>query len=288
MTPIIRLPEQFCSYRQHADLLADKGRLIADWRSQEVLQVALEREARGQLHGFCAWCARETVFYFDPPHSGTHCNWRESLKCKRCRLINRWRASLHLFTLLFEGSSTEPIYLTEQVTPLFRALRKRFPSASGSEYVDAGRRSGDRVFWRLRRVQHEDATCLSFADASKAAVLSFDVLEHIPDYRAALREFARVLRPDGLLLLTAPFLVDAPLTRIRARQEAGGEITHLLPPIHHGNPMNGAGVLCYQEFGWDLLNEMRQAGFSRAEVITTWAPELGYLGSLQPFFAAWR
>ncbi len=47
---------------------------------------------------------------------------------------------------------------------------------------------------------------LPFADASFDLVTSFDVLEHLPDDRAALVELRRVARPDGLLLVTVPAL----------------------------------------------------------------------------------
>jgi ubiquinone/menaquinone biosynthesis C-methylase UbiE len=42
-------------------------------------------------------------------------------------------------------------------------------------------------------------------DASFDVVLCSEVLEHIPNPVAAIQEFARVLKPGGTLLLTAPF-----------------------------------------------------------------------------------
>ena len=53
-------------------------------------------------------------------------------------------------------------------------------------------------------VVRADATRLPFRDASAGLVVAFDVIEHIEDDVAAVREFARVLRPGGLLHLAVP------------------------------------------------------------------------------------
>lgn len=42
-------------------------------------------------------------------------------------------------------------------------------------------------------------------DASFDAILCSEVFEHLPDALKALDEFARLLKPDGKLILTAPF-----------------------------------------------------------------------------------
>jgi ubiquinone/menaquinone biosynthesis C-methylase UbiE len=54
------------------------------------------------------------------------------------------------------------------------------------------RPEGERLRFRV-----EDATCLSFPDSSFDLVISQDVFHHIPDWGAAVREVARVLRPRG-------------------------------------------------------------------------------------------
>ena len=45
---------------------------------------------------------------------------------------------------------------------------------------------------------------LPFADATFDRIIAAEVLEHVPDDRAAMRELARVLKPSGVLAVTVP------------------------------------------------------------------------------------
>jgi SAM-dependent methyltransferase len=49
-----------------------------------------------------------------------------------------------------------------------------------------------------------DARHLPFATAAFDAVICAEVLEHIPDHRAAAAEIVRVLRPGGILVVSVP------------------------------------------------------------------------------------
>ena len=76
---------------------------------------------------------------------------------------------------------------------------------------------GDRV-----RVEVADATALPVDDGTVDLVTSFHALHHIADWRAAVTEVARVLRPGGrfaLVEMTSRF-VDAPWLRAVSRHPA--------------------------------------------------------------------
>lgn len=55
-----------------------------------------------------------------------------------------------------------------------------------------------------RRVACADCRALPLANASTELISALDVLEHLDDDMRALREFHRVLKSNGLLLLTVP------------------------------------------------------------------------------------
>jgi 2-polyprenyl-3-methyl-5-hydroxy-6-metoxy-1,4-benzoquinol methylase len=54
-----------------------------------------------------------------------------------------------------------------------------------------------------------DATALPYRNGCFDTVICSETLEHLVDPEAAVREIARVLRPDGMLLVTVPNLLNA-------------------------------------------------------------------------------
>jgi hypothetical protein len=62
-----------------------------------------------------------------------------------------------------------------------------------------------------------------------------------------------------------------------------------LPEQYHGDPLKPAeGVLCYQVFGWDVLDLMESAGFLGAEVRVYWNRENANVGPEQIFIVGRR
>lgn len=231
-------------------------------------------ESARAVPGRCFVCDRVVDFSVAAPPPGEPVNWRETLACPHCALINRWRACIHLFEAVCEPTELDRVYLTETLSPVYAALEDRYPLLTGSEYV-AGAGPGEVVELHTKQVRNEDVTRLSFPDRSLEAVLCFDVLEHVPDYRRALREFFRVLVAGGQLVLSVPFSFQYQ-TVVRAVPGPSGSVQHLVEPCYHGDPLSAQGVLSYYDFGMDLLRELRGAGFTESFLLCYHSLEWGY------------
>jgi SAM-dependent methyltransferase len=96
----------------------------------------------------------------------------------------------------------------------------------------------------------------TFANCSFDLVVTQDVFEHVlhPDW--AFREVARTLKENGAHVFTVPWYYWKK-TVIRA-QEKQGKIEHILLPDYHGNPISKDGSLVVREWGYDMLDYIRQ------------------------------
>ncbi len=270
------------SYPQYLDFTERNAEALVHQRERE--QALTASQSPAVITGYCAVCEQHVDFAVKETTADVP-SWREDLWCPLCGLNNRMRAAVHLFDSLFEPTQSDRIYVTEQLTPMYTLLKRRFPRTIGSEFLgDEFERGGQDE----RQIRHEDLTELSFDDQCVDYVLSFDVLEHVPNYRLAFGECLRVLRPGGRMLFSVPFIAAHATTSVRARVEPDGSITHLLPPEYHGDPVRESGCLAFYHYGWDLLDELREIGFEAVEARHYWSEELGYLGPEQLIFTARR
>ncbi len=256
-------------------------------KRQREIELALipARPRPCSIRGTCALCGLETTFRinFDYSKKGPDGriwpNLRECLTCAHCGLKNRLRGALHLFVQEFGPEAGQSIYITEQLGAAYRWLKGRYSAVSGSEFIPESGPFGSS--WR--GIRNEDLGALTWPDGRFDFILSFDVLEHVPDVNACFSEIFRCLRQGGRFLFTAPFRLDLQETLVRATADGSGNITHLLEPEYHGGNLSDSskGTLCFRHFGWDTIRQLENAGFSDAEAWLFWSRELSYLGGTQ-------
>jgi SAM-dependent methyltransferase len=233
-----------------------------------------------KVEGICYVCGASVSFDADfsltrVMNDRTVPVWRENVVCPTCGLRNRQRAAVQLVESEGKLIKTDSLYITEQASLLYKAMRQRHRNIVGSEFLGAAVPFGKTD---VKGTRNEDLTHLTFPSAKFDAIMCFEVLEHIPDYMAALRELSRVLKPGGRLVMTVPFNAHIHDHSIRARVLEDGTLEHLLEPEYHIDPLDPAGCLCYRHFGWAMLDDLRGCGFVDPYVARYHSRELAYLG----------
>lgn len=114
--------------------------------------------------------------------------------------------------------------------------------APGCSYVGLDYPATGRDLYRARPDVFADASNLPLQDATFDTVVLLEVLEHLRRPNDALREAARVVRPQGRILLSLPFLYpvhDAPFDYqrltvhglIRDVEAAGFKVERVVPAL---------------------------------------------------------
>lgn len=269
--------------------IAERFESHEDWRQY---RLAHESTLRGQaqadalllqslasdgVQGQCVLCDKPRWFRAPGMSVQAPVSLRESLTCETCHANARQRATAQVLFDSTQGARAE-VYITEQASNVYLQLERHCRRMVGSEFVRDWRQRLRLSLWlfrqgRLQWLRSEDVTALSFGAGAFDAVVSLDVLEHVPDYCRALSEFARVLRPGGVLVFTVPFYDEQAVSTVLARVRPDG-VEHLSPPEYHGDPVS-SGALCFHHFGWDLLDRLRAAGFTAASAVRLRDPARG-------------
>ncbi|NCU38321.1 glycosyltransferase [Candidatus Saccharibacteria bacterium] len=239
------------------------------------------------VSGFCVPCEKKVSLLVDMQSggqrhaSGWTPNWRERLACPGCGMNNRQRLVATLIKQELSTGQGKKIYFMEQITPIFNWASKNFKQHHlvGSEYLGHEYVGGTVV----KGIRHEDVENLSFDNGQFDLILSNDVFEHVPCPAKAFAECVRVLKSGGLMLATIPFHGDIDVS-VRRAQLIDGRVDNILPCNFHGNPVSADGSLVFTDFGWDLMNDLKNAGFSDVCVDVYTSLEYGHLGGGQLVF----
>ena len=271
---IIMVPVRLSSLEEY--ILYKKNNELSDKRNKEVEErLARENGKEFSVKGYSYPAQADVEFLVDYLYSdNVHINWRERVICPITELNNRLRATVHFIDYELGINEHTVTYLAEQLTPLYNFLYKRHKHIIGSEFLGTGLQPG---YINENGIRHEDATNLSFPDASVDCYLTFECLEHIPDYYKTFTEACRILKENGKLFFTVPFSPGSYENIIRATVAADGTINHILEPEYHGDPVHSSeGILCYQHFGWQMFDQLKAIGFRDAYALSFWSAELGY------------
>lgn len=182
---------------------------------------------------------------------------------------------MHVFEKLCSGNKKINIWNTESRGSFHKMLERTYGVRYvSSEYLGDGLVSGILV----NGIRHEDMCRTSFDSDSLDIIFSSDDLEHIPDPQEALNEIARVLKPAGRFIFTAPFNADSGSNDVRAAKKSDGSISHHKEPYFHEDPLNPSeGILVYTIFGWELIRMCAKAGMT-CRVHKMYIPLQGILG----------
>lgn len=255
-------------------------------RFEEAL-AAIYRRLSGRVGGYigrCAACQKKQTFIVDYVWSkGKQPAWRETMTCPDCNCNSRMRFVIDYIEKIAIGEE-QSVFIYEAVTCTYKKLKKKIPHLQGSEYFGNGLSSGQMI----NGIMHQDALDLSFSDESFDIMVSNDVFEHVENFSRAFQEAYRCLKKGGRLIFSVPLFKEREKTVIRTRRGDNGELEYVLPPVYHGDPLSSDGVLVFTEFGWDILQEIKKAGFGEAYAITYFSVEKGYFGDFPVIFEAIR
>jgi SAM-dependent methyltransferase len=258
-----------------------------EWREKEdchnLERLIIKKQKETALEAYCAYCKKTTKMKIDFLYARKQAdgilipNFRERIVCPKCNLNNRLRATYHLLENIEPNLKNKQVYITEAVTPLFELFKDKVKLLVGSEYFPENDATKVFISHVGREVNNEDLTNISFENDQFDFVISLEVLEHIPNYKQALKEIFRILKKNGNFILSIPFILNSQKNIVRARVNDGA-IEHLLPAEYHGDPVDNAGCLCFYHFGWEILDDLRKAGFRDVGVYLYASVEFGYLG----------
>ncbi len=196
-----------------------------------------------------------TTGIFADPTEGT--NLRESLVCPGCGSSSRDRKLIYVLGLAIGRKPPLSDWPENHGFRIFETagyrghpglLEKKFDYYNthfDAEKIAAG--ADSRFYADVQKLPYPP----DFFDC----VLSSDVFEHVRLDDAAFRELFRVLKPNGIFVLQAPY-GHGMKTRIFV-QPAGDNDIFLEPPQYHAEH-----TLVYRVYGSDLLDRLQQYGFS--------------------------
>lgn len=217
--------------------------------------------------GYCPICEKSTTF------SAKEHWFRDHLLCSSCGSIPRERALMKVIPDYYPSWRDLAIH---ESSPGGRGasikLHNECKGYTASQFypdITPGQvhpSSGYRC---------ENLEKLTFPDNSFDLFISQDVMEHIFNPEAAFKEIARVLKPGGAHIFTAPLINKTNITEVWASRDESGQIIYHHEPEYHGNPIDKKGALVTMHWGYDIAEFITERAKTATVIIAIDNIDLG-------------
>jgi len=141
--------------------------------------------------------------------------------------------------------------------------------------------SGSEATSRHGKFIHQNMCDMSYPDDHFDLIMHSDVLEHIPHPQRAMKEIHRTLSSSGVCLFSTPIYTGVNEHREIAKL-VEGEVRFTDQEVYHGDPLTGKGIAVFYEFGFHLLEELRELGF-KASILLDHSILEGVISNNNPY-----
>ena len=192
--------------------------------------------------GYCPTCDRQVTFVVRD-------EWlRDHYLCRNCGSIPRERALMATIETYFPNWRSLVIH---ESSPANRGASSRL-ARECSQYIASQFYPEHEPGRIVSGVRCENLEALTFRNESIDLHVTQDVMEHVFHPSRVFREIARTLKPGGAHIFTVPLVNKSNPSKVRARVNDNGQISHLEPPVYHGNPIRSEGSLVTVDWGFDI------------------------------------
>lgn len=208
--------------------------------------------------GECPLCGKTVFVKID--------NNELAIRCCRCGGSVVTMSIVCVLKRIVPDLSNKSVYELSSRGPLIDFLSRNVRRLSLSEYFDdipLGQYKGN--------VQCQDVQRLTYPDNTFDVCTSTEVFEHVSDDVKGLSEIYRVLKNEGVLVFTVPLHNNT--KTIERAVVINGKIKYLLRPEYHDDHLRGpCSVLCFRNYGADIVDRLTRVGFKNVSIVSAIDP----------------